>query len=126
MSEPSASDTDINHLRLGAEDGNAESMFLLAVAHAQGKGVERSDTAAARWFHQAARKGHLRAKTSMGYLYSTGRGVRQDMVLAYLFFTQAVARGDPLARDLLIKLRRSMSPVQLKEAERRAQNAMNS
>ena len=65
----------IRSLREKAEDGHAESMFLLAVAYAQGKGVERNDTAAARWFLQAARKGHTRAKTSIGNLYATGRGV---------------------------------------------------
>lgn len=110
----------IKGLQLRAEDGNAESMFLLGVAYAQGRGVDRNDTAAARWFHQAARKGHVRAKASMGYLYATGRGVRRDPVLGYIFLSQAVRNGDPLAGDLLTKLRRSMSPSQLKEAERRA------
>ena len=114
----------VETLRLAAEDGHAESMFLLGVAYAQGQGVERNDVAAARWFHQAARKGHLRAKTSMGYLYSTGRGVRQDAVLAYLFFVQAAAKGDVLATDLLVRLRRSMSQAQLKEAEKRAEASL--
>lgn len=112
----------IRHLRFKAEDGDPESMFLLGIAYAQGRGVERNDTAAARWFHQAARKGHVRAKTSMGYLYATGRGVRHDHVLGYVFLAQAVRQGDPLAGDLIIKLRRGMSPSQLKDAERRAQD----
>lgn len=111
----------IGSLRQAAEDGDTEAMFLLAIAYAQGQGTARNDVAAARWFHQAARKGHLRAKTSLGYLYSTGRGVRQDAVLAHLFLFQATARGDPLASDLLARLRRSMSPDQMKEAERRAE-----
>jgi TPR repeat protein len=119
-----ALDQRIGSLRLAAEDGHAESMFLLAIAYAQGQGLERNDVAAARWFHQAARKGHLRAKTSMGYLYSTGRGVRQDPVLAYLFFVQAAAKGDPLATDLIVRLRRTMSPTQLKEAEKRAESTV--
>src|SRR4051795_6223505 len=84
----------IRKLREQAEDGHAESMFLLAVAHAQGKGVERNDTAAARWFLQAARKGHLRATTSIGYLYATGRGVKHDLVLGFIFLSRA-ARGGP-------------------------------
>jgi uncharacterized protein len=113
----------IKHLRLRAEDGNAEAMFLLGVAYAQGRGVDRNDTAAARWFHQATRKGHVRAKASMGYVYATGRGVRRDPVLGYIFLTQAVQQADPLAADLLTKLRRTMSPAQLKEAERRAMEA---
>jgi TPR repeat protein len=113
----------IRHIRFKAEDGHAESMFLLGIAYAQGRGVERNDTAAARWFHQASRKGHVRARTSMGYLYATGRGVRHDLVLGYIFLAQASKLGDPLAADLMTKLRRVMRPVQLKEAEQRAEAA---
>ena len=113
----------IRSLREKAEDGHAESMFLLAVAYAQGKGVERNDTAAARWFLQAARKGHMRAQTSIGYLYATGRGVKHDLVLGSVFLSRAARDGDPLANDLLIKVRKGMSPAQLKEAEQRAREA---
>ena len=112
----------VRQLEFAADDGHAESMFLLAIAYAQGKGVEMDETVAARWFHQAARLGHARARTSMGYLYSIGRGVRHDVVLGYVFLTQAADAGDPLARDLLVRLRRQMSPAQLKEAQRRVQN----
>src|ERR671916_410449 len=120
MAEVEQLDDTIKRLRFRAEDGDAEAMFLLGIAYAQGKGLERNDTAAARWFHQAARKGHVRAKASMGYLYATGRGVRHDVVLGYVFLAQAIRQGDPLAGDLLTKLRRTMSPSQLKAAERRA------
>jgi len=113
----------VGELQLRAEDGDAEAMFLLGVAYAQGRGVERNEVAAARWFHQAARKGHMRAKTSMGYLYATGRGVRNDPILGYVFLAQAVRQGDPLAADLLTRLRRTMGPVQLREAERRVLEA---
>ena len=109
----------VKGLRSKAEDGHAESMFLLGVAYAQGRGVEQNETAAARWFHQAARKGHVRAKTSMGYLYATGRGVRLDLTLGYVFLAQGVRHGDSLAGDLITRVRKSMSPIQLKDAERR-------
>jgi TPR repeat protein len=60
----------------------------------------------------------------MGYLYSTGRGVRQDPVAAYLFFQQAAAKGDVLAKDLLVRLRNSMSPAQIRAAEKRAEASL--
>ncbi len=111
---------DIEALKFAAEDGHLESMFLLAVAYAQGKGVPQSDATAARWFHQAARKGHTRARTSLAYLHAVGRGVRRDPILAYVLLSQAMREGDALARDMLERLRRRMTPQQLKEAERRA------
>lgn len=118
MSSEDALRRRIEALKLAAEDGHAESMFLLAIAYAQGKGVPKDDVLAARWFHQAARRGHARARTSLAYMHFTGRGVRRDPVLAYVMCAQAADEGDPLARDLMAKLRRAMSPVQLREAER--------
>jgi len=119
MTAPSETPDQIAQIRLAAEDGEPESMFLLGVAYAQGKGIERNDTLAARWFHEAARKGHARARTSMGYLYSKGQGVRHDPILAYHFLTQATEMGDSLAADMLTRLKSKMTPEQIKEAERR-------
>jgi len=109
----------LESLRSAAEAGHAESMFLLGVAYAQGKGIERNDSAAARWFHQAARRAHPRARTSIGYLYSIGRGVPKDEVLAYIFMAQAVRDGDKLAQDMLARHRSQMTAAQIREAERR-------
>ena len=110
----------IRHLHSKAEDGSPEAMFLPGVAYAQSQGAERNDTAAVRWFHRAASKGHSRAKASMAYPYATGSGVRRDPVLGYGFLAQAVRQADPLAADLLTRLRSTMSPFRLKEAARRA------
>ena len=110
----------IERLRLAADDGHVESMYLLGVAFASGRHVERSYVTAARWFHMASRKGHARAKTSLAYLYSTGKGVRRDLIIAYVFFQEAAAGGDVLATDMREKLRRQMNPQQIGEAEKRA------
>jgi TPR repeat protein len=109
----------IERLRFAAEDDHVESMFLLGAAYAQGKGVPKDDKAAASWFHKAARKGHARAQASMGFLYATGRGVRLDLVLAYLLLSEAAEQGDQMGRDLLIRTRKQMHPMQLREAEKR-------
>ena len=109
----------IEALRFAAEDGHVDSMFLLGVAYAQGKGVPKDDVLAARWFQQAARKGHARARSSLAYMHMTGRGVRKDPVTAYVLLAQAARDGDRLAADLMIKLRARLSPRQLDEAQRR-------
>ncbi|MEO1019963.1 MAG: tetratricopeptide repeat protein [Pseudomonadota bacterium] len=110
----------LDDLRIKAEDGDPEAMFLLGIAYAEGRGVDRNDTAAARWFHQASRKGHSRAKTSMGYLYSIGRGVRQDSILGYVLLSQVAETGDNFAQDMLHRLEQKLSQEQLVEAKRRA------
>ena len=109
---------DIEFLREAADNGNTEAMYLLGICLAQGCKVEQDDNEAAKWFHKAAKKGHERAITSMGYLYSRGRGVRKDQYLAFSFLTQANDKGDSLAYDLLMRLRSEMSPQMLREAEK--------
>jgi TPR repeat protein len=113
---------DIDFLKRAADNGNAEALFLLGVCYARGKKIVRDDTAAAKCFHEASRKGHAAATTSLGFLYARGRGVRLDQKLAYKLISDGQTRGDPIAAELLAKLRQRMSPPMLKEAERMVAN----
>lgn len=113
----------IEKLRLAADDGHLQSMYLLGVSLAQGRIVERDDCEAAKWFHAASKKGHAKSKTSLGYLYATGRGVRKDQVLAYVFLSQSARSGDPQAADILFRLRSRMHESQIKDAERRLRDS---
>jgi uncharacterized protein len=115
--------TRIEDLEQAADDGNAEAQFLLGVCYATGRGVARNDTTAARWFHQASKLDHVGARASLGFLYSRGRGVRRDPVLGYLFVAQAAQQGDLGAADLMKRMRRRLTPVQLKDAERRLRDS---
>ena len=109
----------IEVLKRAASDKNADAQFLVGTAYAQGQGAPASDREAAKWFHQASKGGHVRAMTSLGFMYAKGRGVRRDLILAYQYLSQGAEHGDGLARDLLARVRREMSPPQLKDAERR-------
>lgn len=113
------SDETITKLRLAADDGHLESMYLLGVSLAQGRNVDKDETEAAKWFHNAAKKGHAKSKTSLGYLYATGKGVRKDFVLAYVFLSQSSRSGDPQASDILFRVRNKMHESQIKDAEKR-------
>jgi len=114
---------DIDFLKRAADNGNAEAMFLLGICYARGRKVPQCYTAAAKWFHQASRKGHTGATTSLGFLYAHGRGVHLDEKLAYKLLSDGHAHGDATATELLFKLRQQMSPPMLKEAERMVANA---
>lgn len=107
----------IERLRFAADDGHAESMYLLGLASAQGKGVVQDDAEAARWFHLAAKKGHAKARCGLGFLYAKGRGVRYDPVQAYVQFKLAAAGGDPQATDCMRRLRLRLDQRQIRRAE---------
>lgn len=113
----------LERLRHGADDGHLESMYLLGVSLAQGRHGETDDRQAAKWFHAAAKKGHAKSKTSLAYFYAIGRGVRKDLVLAYVFLSQSSRSGDPQASDILFRLRSKMQPSQIKEADKRLRDS---
>lgn len=110
-------------IKFGADDGHAESMYLLGAAYMQGAGIEVDEQAAAKWFHEAAKRGHAKAKTSMAFLTATGRGVRRDAVRAYVLLAEAAASGDPSATDMQFRLRKKMHESEIREAEKRIKNS---
>ncbi|MCM8556689.1 SPOR domain-containing protein [Sphingomicrobium sediminis] len=94
-----------------AEAGNPQAQFHLGQAYRLGRGVAQPDTARARTlFEQAARQGHLGARTNLGLiLYSDGNrvgGLRwlrgaadRGEPRAMLVYGTALFNGDQLERD---------------------------
>lgn len=112
------------NLQHAADEGDAESMYILGICLARGCHIGKDEEAAAKWFHAADKQGHIKAKTSLGYLYATGRGVRKDLILAYVYITQSSQTGDKQADDILSRLRSRMSEDQIREAENRLQSTV--
>ena len=66
--------------------------------HRAGKGVERDDAEALKWFLAAAQNGHVSAQYSLGYMYRSGKGVTRDMDEALRWYRMAAEQGHPEAR----------------------------
>jgi uncharacterized protein len=49
------------------------------------------------WFQRAAEQGHPVAKHYLGVMYAEGRGVPQDYVRAYMWFSLSPAQGEQRA-----------------------------
>ncbi len=105
-------------LRRAAETGDAEAMYLLGVAHAQGRLVGRDEAQAARWFARAAQRHHLRAKVSLGYCCAAGRGVPRDLAKAYILLREAADAGDPQGFRLAEKVAQRLHGEVLRRCER--------
>lgn len=56
---------------------------------------------AARWYGEAAERGHAPAQTSLGAAYEAGEGVRQDDGEATRWFRKAAEQDDPVAQTRL-------------------------
>src|SRR5439155_17719707 len=73
-----------------------------------------------KWHRKAAEQGDSRSQCYVGEYHVKGRGVQQDYIEAYKWFSLAAAQGDADAiryRDYLISL---MTQQQIDEGQRRA------
>lgn len=80
----------------------AAAMFWLGHMALLGDGPEgrsgEADRAAARWFFEAARRGHADAQYHLGLLLLAGTGVYADRVEAMKWINRAAAAGHPAAQ----------------------------
>jgi len=56
---------------------------------------------AARIFGPFAEGGNVRAQAHLGFMYSTGRGVPQNYIMAVYWYRRAAEQGDPSAQYML-------------------------
>ncbi len=104
-----------------ADQDHAAAQSNLGLMYAQGHGVARNDAEAAKWFRKAADKGFVEAQTILGLMYVKGQGVTQNYILAHMWLNLAAAQGDAGALANRDHLARMMTPAQIAEAQRLAQ-----
>jgi TPR repeat protein len=80
-----------------AEAKAADELYQKGYRHLLGQGVPQDDAEAAKWFKQAAAKGHAAAMNNLGCLHQGGRGVPQDHAEARRLYRAAAEAGDPSA-----------------------------
>ncbi len=81
-----------------AETGEAEAIFLVGSAFAEGFGIEADEEEAVRWYRLAAERGHVLAQHNMGNAYASGAGVEEDAVQAVFWWTLAAEQGDAVTQ----------------------------
>jgi TPR repeat protein len=111
-----------------AEQDLPTAQYYLGELYADGKGIPQDDAQAHEWFSKAvdgfseeAENGKFSAQYNLGEAYTKGHGVPQDYVQAYKWMSIAAAQNNQTAikaRDLLAE---SMTPEQISEAMRLAQ-----
>ena len=82
-------------LRTAAEQGDAESEYLLGAAYAGGDGVRKDDKEAFGWFMKAALQGHREAQFRLGEMCHFGEGTGRDDAEAVRWWRKAAEQGHP-------------------------------
>jgi TPR repeat protein len=105
-----------------AEQGDVGSQYSLGVRYLKGDHVEKNYAEAVKWFTMAAVQGSGEAQNSLGRRYAAGEGVAQDKPEAYKWYTLSSKHSGSSAGDLRDKLAESMTPEQIADGEKRAEN----
>ena len=59
-----------------------------------GRGVDRDDKEAMKWYRRSAEQGYASAQLNLGYLYDAGLGTQEDDVRAHMWYRVAGTNGD--------------------------------
>ena len=74
------------------------------------------------WFRKAAEQGYARAQNTLALMYADGRGVPQDDMQAYIWFSLSASRSSGEERDNAARNRdriaNLLTPDQIAEAQR--------
>ena len=104
-----------------AAQGQAKAQFNLGTLYFNGEGVPKDYQQALRWFRLAADQGEALAQTKMAVMYDEGQGVPKNIVQAYKWYSLAATNGDKPATLLRDSLANQMTPAQIAEAQKLAQ-----
>lgn len=75
--------------------GDSNAQFQLGRLYLDGRGLERDQRQAARWFNLAAEKGHRAAQAHLGQLLINGQGVPKQRARGLMWLTLAKQAADP-------------------------------
>ena len=109
-----------------AEQGNAESQFLISGMYFYGEGITQDYTEAERWSRAAAEQGYDIAQFLLGKMNFLGNGVIQDYVLAYMWLKVSAANGNVSAAEIRNLVSEQMSNDQIIQAQALARQCVNS
>jgi len=84
------------HVAELAERGEAEALFLMGTAYAEGLGVESDPAEAVVWYRRAADQENVLAQHNLGNVYFSGEGVAQNDSLAVAWWLKAANQGDAI------------------------------
>jgi len=112
--------SDLDALRVSAEEGYAEAQFNLGEMYDSGDGVTQNYAEAMKWYRLAAERGDADAQLNVAVMYGSGEGVAQDDAEAYTWCAVAAAGGHDEANSLLDFAAKNLTPEELSQAQQRA------
>ncbi len=108
--------------RKAADQNLSKAQFNLGVCYKRGEGVAQNDAEAVKWYLKAAEQNYANAQFNLGLCCSRGQGVAQNDVEGYKWFLLSSGQGFEQGTNVVAKLEAALSPEQIAEGKRRANN----
>ncbi len=113
----------LKYLHQAADKGDPRALTDLASLYDNGIGVKENRKRAAKLYLRAAKLGIPAAMFNIASMLETGEGITQNEIEAYKFYLLSKDLGfAPFANKALAVMASNMTPEQLAEAEKRANN----
>jgi TPR repeat protein len=96
-----------NEYKAKAEQGNAESQWMLGNCYRDGLGTEKNVKEGIKWLIRASDQGFAKAQSTLGEIYSFGEGVSKDYVEALKWYRKGAEQGDADCQCCLGQMLRS-------------------
>ena len=77
-----------------AEAGDADAQYMLGKMYYNGKGVDKDDAEAEKWYRLASEQGYAAAQYGLGRMYKSGNGVEKDITEAVKWYILAAEAGN--------------------------------
>ncbi len=110
--------TALRILRSLSKRGHADAQFNLGNAYYLGKGTEKNDKKAEKYFLAAAVQGHVAAQRDLGVLFTNRTDIPPNNVIAYMWFGIAERNGDKIAINPKSLVSAMMMSEEIAEAEK--------
>ena len=95
--------------------------YCMGELYAQGLGVERDLSKAAKWFTEGSNSGHALSTLRLGQMYLKGEGLKQDRISAYEFIYLAATSPDlPQAKQEKELLEKELTSKELEKGKAKA------
>lgn len=107
--------------RRAAENGHVDAQVQLGLVYQTGEGLARDPVRAAYWYRRAALQNDAEAQLLLGVLYTNDFEPGYDPIRALAWIEMSAAQGNDTASQRKLLMSRELTPIQVAEAARLAQ-----
>lgn len=107
-------------LRKASDQGVAEAQLNLGTMYLTGHGMPQDYAEGYKWLRKAADQGLAEAQFLLGSMLSNGQVQPPDFIQAHVWLNLAAAQGDLKSQQTRDEIAKKMTPLQITEAQRLA------